>query len=318
MPRVFTHSTAEQVVQVVDAVHVKGKATASYLEKFCDLSADQVTNAIALAVDLELIKKSGNEWEAENILASFFSSPVEAQKAAALRIVLETYPPFLRFRERLIATNSADTAAQQTKTLLELQAHREEIKDTLISLGTYTGALSSQGGGRYASSSKPLANELKELASACTDLVSAETRIRLQIGNRESQVDREEVLVPLSRALLKAKDNHPTDAVRDAAIGFESFLARLAERLHVDLTGTNGIIQKLDKFRSGSHLPKKIVESGKYLGHLRNAADHGVDADPEVGAVWHIQDLSGLLYVYVTCSMIAACLEREANGDYVI
>lgn len=318
MPRVFTHSTAEQVVQVVDAVHVKGKTTVSYLENFCDLSAEQVTNATGLAQDLGLIKRSGDEWEAANILASFFSTPIEAQKAGALRIVLEKYHPFIKFRERLVATNSALTAAQQTKALLELDAHREDIKDTLISLGTYTGALSSQGGGRYTLSHEPLANELNELAAACTDLVSAEARVRLQIGARESAIDREEVMVPLSRALLKAKSNLSADAVMQAAIAFESFLVRLGERMGIDLTGANGIIQKLAKFRLGNHLPTKIVESGKYLGHIRNAADHGVDVDPEVGAVWHIQDSTGLIYVYVCCSLISACLEREANGDFII
>jgi len=318
MPRAFCHSTAEQVVQIVDAVYVKGKADIAFLEKFCDLSNEQVTNAVGLAVDLGLIGQSGNEWAAANILTSFFSTPIEAQKAAVLRIVLETYQPFLIFRERLKATNSADSAAQQTKAVLELQAHREEIKDTLISLGTYTGAISIQGGGRYVSSLEPLTNQLGELASACADLVTAEARIRLQIGNRNGQVNREEVLVPLSRALLKAKNNYPSDAVTDAAIALESFLVRLADRMSVDLAGANGINQKLDKFRSGNHLPKKIVESGKYLGHIRNAADHGVDVDPEVGAVWHVQNWTGHLYVYVTCSFIAACLEREADGDFVI
>lgn len=318
MPRAFAHSTAEQVVQVVDAVHVNGKSTASFLEDFCDLSNEQVANALSLSEDLGLLIRTGTEWEAGNILVGFFSTPIDAQKAAVLRIILETYPPFVKFRERLNATNSVDAAAQQTKTLLALQAHREEIKDTLISLGTYTGALTSQGGGRYAISQAPLANELMKLASACEDLVSAEARIRLQLGKREALVDREEVIVPLSRALIKAKENHAADAVTEASIAFESFLVRLAQRMGIVLTGATGIIQKLDKFRPGNHLPKKFAEAGKYLGHLRNAADHGVDVDPEVGAVWHIQDISGLLYVYVSCAMIAACLEREANGDFII
>jgi hypothetical protein len=318
MPPDFSHSTAEQVVQIIDAVHVKRGADGAFIEKFCDLSTEQVTNAIALAEDLGLIKKSGNRWVTANVLTSFFSAPIEAQKAAALRIVLETYLPFLIFRDRLTATNSADDAARQTKTLLDLQAHREEIKDTLISLGTYAGAISSQGGGRYTNSREPFENELEKLASACSDLVAAEARIRLQIGTRASEIDREEVLVPLSRALLKAKNSNPSEAVTDAGNAFESFLAGLADVMGVDLTNASGINQKLDKFRTGNHLPKKIVEAGKFLGHIRNAADHGVDVDPDVGALWHIQPSTGFLYVYVTCSLIAACLEREAGGDFII
>jgi hypothetical protein len=318
MPRAFSHSTAELVVQIVDAVHFKGKAEVAFIEKFCDLSTEQVINALGLAKDLGLVKKSGSKWCESNILSSFFSSPIETQKAAALRIVLEKYPLFVTYRERLVATNSADDAAQETKTFLDLDAHREEIKDTLISLGTYTGAITIQGGGRYTSTSEPLPNKLRDLANACEDQVAAETRIRHQIGIRVNLVDREEVLVPLSQALLKAKSNSPSDAVKDAAVAFESFLARLAEKMGVNLAGTNGINQKLEKFRVGEKLPKKIVESGKYLGQIRNAADHGVDIDPEVSAVWRIQDDTGLLYVYVTCQLIAACLEKDASNGFIL
>jgi hypothetical protein len=126
------------------------------------------------------------------------------------------------------------------------------------------------------------------------------------------------VIVPLSQALLKAKREQSSDAVKDAAVAFESFLARLASKMGVSLSGADGIIQKLDKFRTGNHLPKKIVEAGRYLGQIRNAADHGVDIDPDIQAVWRIQYWSGLLYVYITCQMIAACLERDARGDFII
>ena len=318
MPRAFSHSTAELVVQIVDAVNVKGGADSSFLETFCDLSGDQVANALGLAEDLGLVSNVASQYEPATVLTRFFSTPREEQKAAVLRVVLETYQPFIVFRERLDATNSADTAAQQTKSLLELDAHREEVKDTLISLGTYTGAISIQGGGRYTASTNPLGNELQDLAAACEDLAASEARIRLQIGERVNQLDREEVLVPLSRALLKAKNNHPADAVKEAANALESFLARLAKRMGVGLAGATGITQKLDRFRSGNHLPKKIVEAARYLGQLRTAADHGVDVDPDVGAVWRIQQTSGLQYVYVACSMISACLEREAGGEFII
>jgi hypothetical protein len=318
MPRPFFDSTAEQVVQVVDAIHFKRKADDSFLEKFCDLSAEQIRNATGLAEDLGLINRPGAEWEPSSILASFFSSSIEAQKAAALRIVLEKYTPFLVYRERLEATNSADAAAQEVKTFLDLDADRVQIKDTLISLGTYTGAISVQGAGRYSSSTEPLANQLKELASACADEVAAESRIRDQIGGRNNLLDRQEVLVTLSQALLKAERGQASDAVKDAAIALESFLARLANKMGVNLAGADAIIQKMERFRAGNKLPKKIIEASKYLGQIRNAVDHGVDVDPDIQAVWHIQYWSGLLYVYVTCQIIAACLERDAGSDFII
>lgn len=317
MPRRFYDSTAEQVVQIVDAVHTKGKADQAFLERFCDLPAELAAKAIGLAEDLELIKESSGDWIPAGILAGFFSSPLDSQKAAALRLVLEHYRPFLVFRERLNATTSADQAAQETKTLLDLDAHRGDIKDTLINLGTYTRAISTEGGGRYKSSVEPLVDRLQELGAACENQLAAEERIRIQVGHHERQVDRIEVIVPLSQALLKALQNRPSDSVKDAAIAFESFLSRLAGRMGVSLDGATGICTKMEKFRVGDKLPKKIVEAGKYLAQIRNAADHGVDVDPDVNAVWHIQDHSGLLYVYVVCQMIAACLEREAGGEFI-
>ena len=77
---------------------------------------------------------------------------------------METYRPFSVFRDRLSATGSVDTAAQQTKALLDLDAHREEVKDTLISLGTYTSALRAEGGGRYSASDEELSNQIQQLA----------------------------------------------------------------------------------------------------------------------------------------------------------
>jgi hypothetical protein len=75
------------------------------------------------------------------------------------------------------------------------------------------------------------------------------------------------------------------------------------------LTGATGINAKLDKFDQARKLPKKLVHVGKYLGHIRNAADHGVDAD--VGAPWNIRTATGLEYVFVACSFVAASIAHE-------
>ncbi|MBI4964843.1 MAG: hypothetical protein HY913_16330 [Desulfomonile tiedjei] len=318
MPRHFAHSTAEQVVQAVEAVQASGRATLDGVESFCDLSRAQAENALTLACDLGLTRLDGTVYEPANPLVAFVASPDENRKAALLRVVLESYQPFIVFRNRLAATNSGDTAAQQTKTLLDLDAHREEIKDTLISLGTYTSALVSQGGGRYASSNQGVDHHLLSLADAANDQASAEATILSSIGTRADLLDRNEVIIPLATALLKAKASQANEAVGDAARAVESFLARLAARMGVNLTGAAGICQKLDKFRTGNRLPKKVVEAAKYLGHVRNAADHGVDVDPDVGTVWEIQEATALHYVFVACSFLTAALEREAGGRFII
>jgi hypothetical protein len=306
------------VVQVVDAVQANQKATVDLVATFCALSKLQAESALNLAVDLTLLTHKGTEYEPSNPFVRFIATPDEIRKAALLRILLESYQQFIVFRERLLATNLADTAALQTRTILDLDAHREEIKDTLISLGTYSSALVGQGGGRYRAAPSDLANPLLAVAAAAHDEASAERIIRDEIGSRAETLDRQEVIIPLASALLKANTGNAPGAVGDAARAVESFLARLANRLGVSLVGTSGINQKLDKFRPGNHLPKKTVEAAKYLGQVRNAADHGVDVDPEVGAVWHIQRTTSVQYVFVACSFIASALERETGGQFLI
>lgn len=319
MPRQFAHTTAEIVVQTVDAVHALGRAQIDSVAIFCDLSRTQVENALISAEDLGLLKKAGaTKYVTASPLARFFSTPGDARKASLMRVVLESYDPFVMFRERLRATQSPDTAAQQTKAALDLQAHREEIKDTLISLGTFAGALTSQGGGRYVESDELLGQQIDSLAAAANDEASAEALVRRTIGGHSDILDRQEVVLALASALLKSRQGDATGTVVDAARAIESFLARLAERMGVNLAGATGINQKLDRFRPNNELPKKVVEAAKYLGQIRNAADHGVDVDPDVGSQWVIQDTTGHHYVSVACSFISAALEREANGRFVI
>jgi len=88
--------------------------------------------------------------------------------------------------------------------------------------------------------------------------------------------------------------------------------------LGVAVAGAGGINAKLDRFAHpgaglgpANALPKKLIFMGKYLGHIRNAADPGVD--PEVGATWQIQRSTGLEFVYVACSFISAVHARETG-----
>ena len=318
MPRSFSQSTAELTVQVAEAVCIKQGCDSQFVQDFCDLSAAQAAAALDLAVDIGLVIKSGDNFEPDSPFIKFLCTPEEAKKAAILRILLESYDPFLKFRERLLATGSVDNAAQQTKIMLDLDAHREEIKDTLVSLGTYTKAIQAEGGGRYTSNTTTLSNQLMEIAESCSNLAEAEACIRTEIGDYSESLDRAEVIHPLASALLKARNDQPTEAVAEAASAIESFLARLATRMGVNLSGATGLNSRLDKFRPNNNLPKKVIEAGKYLGQVRNAADHGVDVDPDVGAVWKILDSTGVQYVFVACSFIRACGARENQGDYWI
>ena len=94
-----------------------------------------------------------------------------------------------------------------------------------------------------------------------------------------------------------------------AGNAMDSYLAALGTRLGVVLTGAHGINAKLDELRRANQMPMKLLNMGKYLGHVRNAADHGVDTD--VGVAWSIRPATGVEYVFVACSFIAARTSRE-------
>ncbi len=316
----FSQSTAEDVVASVEAVVVNGKPTqVNFVADFADIPNDRAAEALKLAIDLGLLSENGGNYSPASPLCLLLATPDLTQKAAVLRIVLESYEPFVTFRKRLKATDLAATAAQQTRAALGLTAHRDAIKDTLVSLGTYSHALETEGGGRYQPAQLPIENQLLAIAQRCRDAASAEARIRHQMGDAAADsASRDEVLMPLANALLQAGAGDGRAAVLLAGNAIESYLEALAGRRGVNVAGAAGINAKLDRFSHAdaglvpaNALPKKLIYMGKYLGHIRNAADHGVD--PELGAAWQIQESTGLEFVYVACSFISAVHAREAG-----
>jgi hypothetical protein len=311
MTRPFSSATAEQVIVAVEAVVVNRQPTSvEFVADFLDVPKDQAEAALLLAADLGFLSENTGKFSVASPLCRFIVTANQMQKAAVLRVMLESYEPFIIFRERLVATGLAATVGQQTKVALDLAAHREGIKDTLISLGTYNHTLVTEGGGRYRPEETLSENPLETLAQACSNATAAEGRIREQLGpDAAALVSREEVIIPLADAFLRAKAGDSRGAVVAGGNAVESYLDALASRVGADLSGATGINAKLDRLSQGKKLPKKLGQVGKYLGHVRNAADHGVD--PDVGASWAIRDATGLEYVYVACSFMAATTANE-------
>ena len=316
MARPFFQSTAEDVVASIEAVVVYGKpTTVALVAQFADVPHDRADNALKLAEELGFLSvNAAGEYSGSGPLSRMFIAPNAPPKIAALRVALESYEPFVLFRTRLKATAGVPgEAARQTKATLDLTEHRDIIKDTLISLATYSHALDTEGGGLFVPADNAIENELLALAQACGDVVAAEARIRLQMGDAAADlVARNEVLLPLANAMLRAASGDATGAVVLAGNAVESYLVALAGRLGgVNLVGAAGINSKLDRFAAANAMTRKLVAVGKYLGNVRNAADHGVD--PDVGAAWIIQESTGTEFVYVACSFINAVTAREQN-----
>lgn len=313
MPRPFFQSTAEDVIASVEAVVVNGRPTrVEFVAQFIDVPPERAENALKLAVELGFLSLHAGVFSACRPLSQMFATPNLMQKAAALRVVLESYEPFTAFRARLKATDFASQAAQQTKVALDLDSHRDIIKDTLISLGTYSHALDTEGGGLYVPADDAIENRLLSLAQACRDVVAAEARVRVQMGDAAAdRVARNEVVLPLANALLKAASGDARGAVLIAGNAVESYLEGLAVRIGgVNLAGAAGLNAKLEVFAAAHAIPRKLVQVGKYLGNIRNAADHGL-GDPDVNAPWTIQESTGMEFVYVACSFISSVTARE-------
>jgi hypothetical protein len=315
VPRAFFQSTAEDVVASIEAVVVYGKpTTVAFVAQFADVPQDRAENALKLAKDLGFLSVNATgEYSGSGPLSRMFIAPSAPPKIAALRVALESYEPFALFRTRLKATVGVPSeAARQTKAALDLTEHRDIIKDTLISHATYSHALDTEGGGLFVPANDPIENQLLTLAQACGDVVAAEARIRLQMGDAAADlVARNEVFLPLANALLRAASGDATGAVVLAGNSVESYLEALAVRIGgVNLTGAAGLNAKLERFATANALPKKLVAVGKYLGNIRNAADHGL-GDPDVTAPWTIQESTGTEFVFVACSFINAVTARE-------
>jgi hypothetical protein len=136
---------------------------------------------------------------------------------------------------------------------------------------------------------------LQTIAVACTDMASAEARIRTQLGpvaETKLMALRDTVIVPLADALLRAKGRDGSGAIQAAGNAVEAHIDALATRMTVALGTATGIISKLDKFSSPRRLPRKLIQMGYYLGAIRNAADHGTDADINYLS-WQIRDATG-------------------------
>ena len=72
----------------------------------------------------------------------------------------------------------------------------------------------------------------------------------------------------------------------------------------VNLQNATGLNAKADTLGRQGALTDKHKNMLKYLGHVRNAADHGTD--PAVGHAWEISRTTAVEYVHVAMSTIAA------------
>ena len=312
MSRPFFQATAEQVVTVSEAVVSLNGADVATVAAFADLPQPTVENALNLAADLELLTANAGQFASASPLCGLLRTPQDSEKAAILRVMIESYDPFVVFREELGATDDVTASAQRTKAKLGLTCHREQIKETLLSLATYSGALIASHGNSYQRDAKGISALLDELAAGSREVAGAMDTIRAELGpDAAGQVNHDRVILPLVAGLRHAAAGAGREAVLQAGIAVENFLASIAVQCEVATAGAHGINAKKDRLTKAGEYPRKLHNICKYLGHVRNAADHG--NDEEIGAPWEVSQQTGRNYIFVAAVFIRSMVSHRVD-----
>lgn len=318
MARTFYRATAEQVTLVCEAVMAFNDGAGNdQVATFAELPTSAAEAALGFAVDLRLLSEEGGIYSSFSPLCRLFRTPQDKEKAAILRIVIESYEPFIVFREELEATNDPSVAASRTKTRLNLNDHKEDVKNGLLSLATYSGALKAVHGNTYERDHKGIAVLLDELMQGSAEQADAEHTIRSQLSKDVAdKISRQHVIEPLAVGLRHALAGNGPEAVLHSGNAVDSFLTWYAGEVSANIEGATGINAKVVRLQKQERMPGKIQNVSKYLGHVRNAADHGID--PEVSESWHITSQTGRNYIFVAIGFIRAAVMFSTSKQYEI
>jgi hypothetical protein len=314
-------TTAETIISSIDVVLLsEQRSNAADVARFLDTKETYAGNALKMAAQLGFIQEEAGEQFVPRVpYACYLVSSKPDQKAVVLRFLLEDYRPYSFFKARLDVVQDVMRAAQETKVFLNITADKDEIKDTLISLGQYTQSIESAGAGIF--NVAPLVHRdapfLRVLQQVVSDREASKTHVRRRLGDQAtSWIDPHQVLDPLVTGLQKLAD--PTDTkgpIQYAGNAIDSFLAQVAREKSVPVASAHGINAKASALLDRKVIAKKQKALLKYLGDIRNAADHGTDS--EIGTTWDIAGETTIEYVSVAVSAIRSIVAR-IKGQYIL
>lgn len=323
MPNSVFPTTAEEIIGAADAILQKRSGIdAQSIADFRSTNLQYAENAAKMAVELGLAERDPGTslFTPISPYASYLVTSDTKQKASVLRFFLEQFEPYQFFKNRLRITDFAtDAAATQTKATHGLTADRTEIASTFISLGTYTSSLAHKEAGRYEPTPGDGFEFLEKFGEAIADRELARTRIRGRLGEDVfAWIDTATVFEPLVDSLQTCGNavNDSRPPIVHAGNAIESFLVQVAAHYAVNLAGKTGIISKANEIIGANHhLSAKHSGLFQYLGHVRNAADHG--ADPVIGSMWTISAETALEYFQVSLSTIRSAYDC-IHGNYIV
>lgn len=320
MPYEIYQTSAENVIAATDAALQKPEGVDENLvSTFLGTTTDYARDALQMAKELSLLTEPQPGQFRPDVKCGLYLCTAEREsKAAILRYVLEQYEPYQTFKARLELTGLVLEAATQTKALHAINADRQVIITTFIDLGTYAQSLVSEGAGLYS----PRHDNPKEYLIILDEVIQNRETAALQVRNRLGEdavdwIDGPNVLDNLITAYQCAavSENDSRAPIVHAGNAVESFLSQLAAHHNVNIQNAPGINAKAEALANGNHLLSKHKFMIKYLGHIRNAADHGIDAD--IGTQWMVSPNTAVEYVHVAQSVITA-LVKQINGVFTV
>ncbi len=321
MPYEIYQTSAENVIAATDAALQRLEGVDENLASaFLDTTVTYARDALQMAKELSLLKDGQPGFFVPDAKCGLYLCTAEREsKAAILRYVLEQYEPYRTFKARLALTAGVvGEAATQTKALHKIGAHREVISTTFCNLGTYAQSLVSEGGGLYRPRNDNPKEYLKILDRVIQDRETATLQVRSRLGEEATNwIDGPSVLDNLITAYQRATvaEQDPRSPIVHAGNAVESFLSQLATHHRVNVGNAHGINAKADALKNAGHLLSKHNFMVKYLGHVRNAADHGVDS--EIGTQWNVSAKTAVEYVHVAQTVIAAIV-AQMNNRYTV
>lgn len=309
-------TSAENIIGVTDACLQKPSGVdVALAADFLDTTQDYARDALLMACQLNLVQQQpSGVFVPASQCTVFLCTASRESKAAVLRYVLEQYEPYRTFKTRLALTGVVGEAATQSKALHQVGAHRQVVMTTFIDLGTYAQSLVSEGGGLYRPREDDPKSFLQILNKVMQDRATAELQVYRRMGAQAADwVDAQSVFSPIVTAYQRAghSEQDPRAPIVHAGNAVESFLSQLAGHYGVNVQNAHGINAKVDALARANQLATKHKFILKYLGHVRNAADHGIDA--EVGHEWDICQNTALEYVHVAQTIIANLVMRLNN-----
>ncbi len=317
-------TTAELIISVIDAVYLYGDqgVEISAVENLLDITTNAAENALKMGVQLEILKydTAATRFINQSKFTKFLISSDQNQKAAFFRLFLEDYNPYAFFKQRLAILSQVDAAAEQTKVFFSLASHREDIKSTLVNLGQYAKSIESEGAGLYKISGFEPGNlsNYSEMEHLVSSIENAKLHVIDYLGDNVVSFLRDtDCIQNFAESVihLKSHGNDLRAVIVFSANAIETFLTKIADMASVNIVGADGVNAKVERLKNDGKINKKYYNISKYIGHVRNAADHGLDS--EISDEWRISSETAHNYMKVALSFAKHYYE-SFSGEYTV